>query len=273
MDFPLEDRIIRNLARIPPDYSEQKAFIQNKRKKGIKWLRAGVLVLLGKYSMQGVSGDDYFLLLNKRSSDVKQPGDLCFPGGHTNHWIDVISSHLIIPHILPLRKGKGFKLNKRTNKAAFPTITYFLGNVLREAFEEMRLNPFKVDFLGALRCYRLEQFHRTIFPIVGIIKGETKLKPNWEVDKLLKIPLLSLFEQDNYAGYRLRVTGKFRKIFNSDSMEYECFIHRENGQPDEILWGATYKITMSFLKVIFDFDPPNGRERSVVYGELYPEQS
>ena len=270
MEYELENRIVHTLAELPLGYREQMAFIREERKRGIKWERAGVLVLLGKHPIHSNSEDKYFFLLNKRSVNVQQPGDLCFPGGHPKQWMDLILSHFIVPYILPLKKGLGFQMNKKINRESFQIIMYFLGNALREGFEEIRLNPFKVDFLGALRCYRLESFHRLIFPMVGIMKKEIKLKPNWEVDKIIRLPLTSLFNHNDYATYKLKVEGRFRKMFHNDWVDYDCFIHREDGQPDEILWGATYKIIMSFLKAVFDFTPPDSNLRPIIKGKLYP---
>lgn len=270
MGDDLENRIIHALAELPLDYREQMAFMREERKKGIKWESASVLALLGEYSILSNSEDKYFFLLNKRSTNVRQPGDLCFPGGHPNYWKDFISSRLIVPFILPLKKSKGFRLNKKFNRESFQTIMYFLGNSIRESFEEIRLSPFKIDFLGALRCYRLEPFHKIIFPMVAIMKEGIKFKLNWEVDKIVKLPLTSLFNNSNYAIYKLKVGGSFREALNSDLVDYDCFIHREDGQPDEILWGATYNIIMSFLNTVFEFTPPDNNLRPIIKGELYP---
>ena len=273
MEHTLEESIVRTLAHLPLDYGEHRTFICEERRRGIKWAKAGVLVLLGRYSSKVDSESNYFFLLNKRSQDVQQPGDLCYPGGHPNHWIDLVSSRFFVPHILPLRKNSGFKMNRKLNREYFRTITYILGNVLREGFKEIRLNPFKVDFLGPLQCYRLERFHRIIFPMVGMMRQKSRLKPNWEVEKILRIQLTSLFNHEKHANYRLKVTGEFRELFGEEWIDNECFIHQREGQPDEILWGATYKITMSFLKAVFNFDPPDNSIRPVVEGELYPEVS
>jgi hypothetical protein len=270
LENEIEDKIIRTLAHLPLDYEEQKAFLKEERMKGVKWETAGVLVLLGKYPESGNSLDDYYFLLNKRSPNVQQPGDLCYPGGHPNHWFDLISSLFITPYLFSLKKSLGFKLNKSLNRESSPKIMYFLSTVLRESWEEVRLNPFKVDFLGALRCYRLEAMHRLVFPMVGIMKKKAKLKPNWEVEKILRIPLSSLFNLDKHARYRLRVKEEFKEMFDCDWIDNECYIHKEEGEPDEILWGATYKITMSFLKEAFDFELPDEDARPVIQGELYP---
>jgi len=269
----LEDRIICALAEISLDYTEQLAFIQKERKKGVKWAAAAVLVLLGKYPVENFPNNGYFFLLNKRSAYVRQPGDLCFPGGHPNRWIDFLSSRLIVPYMLSMKKGSGFKMLRQRSRRTFRNTMFFLGNGLRESFEEIRLNPFKVDFLGALRSYNLEIFHRIIFPMVGIIRGNVKIKPNWEVERIIRIPLSSLLIPENYAIYKLVVKGRFQSILQSDRVEYDCFVHHEAGRQDEILWGASYEIVQSFLKAVFDFDPPTQNFRPMVHGEFYPSVS
>lgn len=159
---------------------------------------------------------------------------------------------------------------RKRNRETIKNVIYFLANGLRESFEEIRLNPFKVEFLGALRCYQLDLFQRMIFPIVGIMKTDAKSKPNWEVERVIKIPFSALLTPENYAVYRLAVTGKFKPIYKKDLVDYDCFIHREKGRKDEILWGASYRIVQSFLSVVFDFDPPEQHFRPIIEDELYP---
>ena len=277
-DTPLEDRVVRLLAEAPLDYLEQLKFIDGERRKGEAWAPAAVLVLLGKYPGQtrsavrspGQNEDGYFFLLNKRSAKVQQPGDLCFPGGHPNRGIDFILGRLIVPLVFSIKNAPGFQMLKKRDRETFRRIVYFLGNGLREGFEEIRLNPFRVDFLGALRCYQLELFQRVIFPLVGLVGPNLKTKPNWEVDRIVRIPLSSLMIPENYAVYRLKVSDRFKSAYQADWVDYECFVHREADRPDEILWGASYRIVQSFLETVFDFHPPPPQRLSVVEGELYP---
>ena len=49
---------------------------------------AGVLMLLGSKPGATRSDDQPCIILNKRSMKVKQPGDLCFPGGSIAPSID-----------------------------------------------------------------------------------------------------------------------------------------------------------------------------------------
>jgi 8-oxo-dGTP pyrophosphatase MutT (NUDIX family) len=274
----LEDRVVRLLAEAPLDYLEQLKFIDSERKKGEAWGPAAVLVLLVKYPGQtrtaarsaGQNEDGYFFLLNKRSALVQQPGDLCFPGGHPNRGIDFILGRLIVPLVFSIKNAPGFQMLKKRDNETFRRIIYFLGNGLREAFEEIRLNPFRVDFLGALRCYQLELFQRVIFPLVGLVGPNLKTKLNWEVDRIVRIPLSSLMIPENYAIYRLKVSDRFKSVYQADRVDYECFVHREANRPDEILWGASYRIVQSFLNTVFDFHPPPPQCLPIVEGELYP---
>jgi hypothetical protein len=270
MEIELEHRIVHALAGISLDYEEQLAFIRKRKKKGENWAPAAVLVLLGRYPHQHDLRNGYFFLLNKRSAFVQQPGDLCFPGGHPNRWIDLLLGRLFVPLVLWINRDSAFMLLRQKDRETFRRVMYFLGNGLRESFEEMRLNPFKVDFLGALYCYRLELFQRVIFPLVGILKTAVRPRLNWEVERIVNIPLSTLMAPDNYAVYRLMVSDKFRSFYPSDIVDYDCFVHRETDGRKEILWGASYQIIQSFLQSVFDFKPPAQRLRPVVEGELYP---
>ena len=49
---------------------------------------AGVLMLFGQKPGSNKSGAEPCLVLNKRSLKVRQPGDLCFPGGSMTPHID-----------------------------------------------------------------------------------------------------------------------------------------------------------------------------------------
>jgi hypothetical protein len=132
-----------------------------------------------------------------------------------------------------------------------------LATALREGVEEMRLNPFGVTFLGRLPEQQLLMFQRSIFPLVGWIGKQQRFFPNWEVDRIVRIPVLSLFETANYARFRLHAGRK------EGAWEMPCFIHRERGR-HEVLWGATYRIALHFLNAVFGFSEPSMAERPLV---------
>jgi hypothetical protein len=113
----------------------------------------------------------------------------------------------------------------------------------------MRLNPLGVRFLGPMAAQRLVMFRRTIYPLAGWVPRQRLFFPNWEVEKIVRIPLASLLDADNYACCRI----SFRDIASGGPdvpyRDMPCFVHRENGQK-ELLWGATYRLTERFLNTV-----------------------
>ena len=60
---------------------------------------SAVLFLMGPHCDMGF---EPCVLLNKRSLKVKQPGDLCFPGGRVSQPLDALLSRLVRLPFLPL---------------------------------------------------------------------------------------------------------------------------------------------------------------------------
>jgi hypothetical protein len=138
---------------------------------------------------------------------------------------------------------------------------------LREGYEEMRLNPLKVKLLGPLPSQRLIMFHRVIYPMVCWINHQQRFIPNWEVEKIVYIPLQNLLNPSHYARYRLRIETSHGNGNYPEVTDHPCFIHKENDNND-ILWGATFRITMVFLEIVFGFKPPDMESLSIVSGSL-----
>ncbi len=204
------------------------------------------------------------LLLNKRSRQVLQPGDLCCPGGGIEPKDRLLSLGLRWP-FSPLPKWPGWKRWKHAPSRSGRWLALSLAAALRESWEEMRLNPFKVAFLGPLPIQKLIMFRRKIYPLVGWVAQGQALSPNWEVARIVHLPLRELLQERNYARYRLRFdTTRGAKRSQED---FPCFVHHDpNGQ--EILWGATFRITMDFLKWVFGFDLPDLSEAPVIHRQL-----
>ena len=140
---------------------------------------------------------------------------------------------------------------------------------LRETWEETGLSPFGIRFLGALPIYRLVLFRRAILPLVGWVEGPRRFRLNWEVERLVPIPLSELLDPGRYAVYRLDV-GSVAGGGEAGTRTYPCFLPRQGGG-DEVLWGATYFIAVSFLERICGFVPPPEEGRPRVTGELAPD--
>ncbi len=131
----------------------------------------------------------------------------------------------------------------------------------------MRLNPFRTRFLGFLPVQRLKLYRRVIYPMVGWVSGQRHFVPSWEVDRIISIPLRTLFEVERYARYRLHVPPELQARFHRGTEDFPCFIH-SHGNHTELLWGATYKIVMSLLEKGFGFRPPDPGSLPVVPGVL-----
>jgi len=228
---------------------------------------AGVLLLLGsKPETTGSAGEPY-VVFNKRSLKVRQPGDLCFPGGSIAPRIDPYLARLFSLPIASLGRWNrwAYRKQNRTREAKLISIIWTTG--LRESLEEMRLNPFGVTFLGPLPPQSLVMFKRTIYPMVGWIERQKRFFPNWEVEKVVPIPLKDLLNSNYYGRYQLRLDSKPNGEHSSLIQDFPCFrVQADNRM--EVLWGATYRITIEFLENIFNFKPPALNALPVVEGAL-----
>lgn len=196
------------------------------------------------------------LILNKRSAKVKQGGDLCCPGGGIHLRADLILSKLLYLPLSPLQRWPCWSTWRRASPKKAALLARILATALREGIEEMHLNPFGIQFLGPLPAQSLVMFSRNIFPMASWTNNQRGFRPNWEVDKIVRIPLQDLLNPDAYARYRFRFREGVQAGPGGWSPVHPCFIHAD---PDgsEILWGATYRITMSFLELVFGFTPPD----------------
>ena len=103
--------------------------------------------------------------------------------------------------------------------------------------------------------------------MVGWIKRQRRFFPNWEVEKVLYVPLRDLLNPSYYGRYRLRMGNNPGQGRIESISDFPCFqLQAQNGK--EILWGATYRITIDFLESVFDFRPPAIATRTVIEGAL-----
>ena len=107
---------------------------------------------------------------------------------------------------------------------------------LREAEEEIGMHPADVKVLGRLsQLITISSFRVT--PVVGVIPFPYAFKvANIEVARVFTIPLMWLSDRNNYWEFFLR-----------DSERSLIAYHPYDG---ELLWGATARMTVSFLKTI-----------------------
>lgn len=256
----LPQKAIQALASEPLNFLEELAFVEKQKKAPAPWETAGVLLLL-YFEEKKIEGEfgEYVFLLNKRSEKVPQAGDLCAPGGGMHVFWDFLLQKALQLGVLPWAKGPAQEIAKKKEKKLYEKILLFLGSALRETWEEIHLSPGDVEFWGALPAYRLLTRRWIIFPMVGRVQHLWTHKLNWEVDKIVSIPLQNFYNAENYAIYRLQEREE-QDGGNRSYREFPCLIHKQSGE-EEILWGATFYIIRSFLKIVIP-DPlplPDGR--------------
>jgi len=113
----------------------------------------------------------------------------------------------------------------------YPTAT-----ALREAQEEIGLQPDLVDVLGLLSPLYIGDSNYSVSPVVGFIEQAPELTPNpWEVSGLL---FVSLYELQHCGG-----VGSFRTSAGAVH-EAPCYRVAEG-----MIWGATAMILRELVEV------------------------
>ena len=219
----------------------------------MKQLGAGVVLLL-QYKNTNVAQPEYVFQLIKRSRSVSQAGDISCPGGMLHPGADRLLSSLLSARLLSTMPDKKSNFFKNKNEETVYLLRLFLTNALREAWEEIGLNPFNICFLGALPCHSLILFARTIFPLVCVTRQPFQFKLSSEVDSIIEVPVSAFFDSANYAV--LEIEMDFSKEPEAQRNYHPCFIISGQNGSREILWGATYNIIMSFLRAISGNDIP-----------------
>ncbi|MGE5256171.1 MAG: NUDIX hydrolase [Hyphomicrobiales bacterium] len=228
---------------------------------------SAVILLFGRCGPGEPRPDDVCLILNKRSARVRQPGDLCCPGGSVSPRFDYWAARVLALPGSPLARWPYWRSWRRQRPLEARWLGLYCATALREAFEEMRLNPFRVRLLGPLPHQRVVLFRRLIYPLAAWVPHQHRFKPNWEVERIVRIPLRSLLSPDNYIRYRLTMpesVGSSGTEVVRDVPGFRwCAAHGM-----ELLWGATFRITMDFLRLVFGFRPPEPDDLPRVIGQL-----
>ena len=237
--------ISSKLSEIKIDYLDKHSQIKKANSQGASHLEAGVVILINY--IEKANNHGHFFQLIKRSSKVAQGGDISCPGGMLHPSVDNIFGVFLKTGLIPAMRGN---ILKYQDKNLLPLIRLFLANSLREAWEEIGLNPYNVSFLGALPTYSLSSFTRTIYPLVCLTRNPFKYKLNSEVEKVVEIPLSFFFESSNYAW--LQVTTPEGKNAYGETSKFPCLAIPDGKGEYDILWGATFYIVTNFLSIICD---------------------
>ena len=265
------EHIIERLGSIPIDYEERIGFIRSRNGTADRWLAAGVIILLHYHGGTG-PGSGFMLQLIKRSSLVPQPGDLSCPGGMLDPVTDRLLKLLVSSGLTPIMRGRARSLAKARGAKTLNHISLFLTNALREAWEEVRISPLNVRFLGALPSRELYVFSRVIFPVVGLVRKEWAFRPNREVERVIEIPLAALFERERYGTLTVEIESTLPFRHEVEPVRnFPCFLYTPPGGREEVLWGATMSIVMNFLDIVFGFSLPAENSNRVIRKSLRPD--
>ncbi len=231
---------------------------------------SSVLLLIGRAN--GVHGcrRGPCLILNKRSRFVRQAGDLCFPGGGIAPRRDSLLARLLRLPGMPLARWPYWAHWRRNDRSRAELVALFFAIGLRESFEEMRLNPLGVDLVGPLPPQRLRMFQRTIYPVAAWVPRQKHYFPNWEVEKIVPLPIEHLLRPGGYLRCRLIYPGQVQAKLNHRAEDLPCF-RFDDGEGGQLLWGATYHIVITFLELVLGFRPPPLGSRPLVMKPMAPD--
>ncbi|MEJ5359958.1 MAG: CoA pyrophosphatase [Desulfobacterales bacterium] len=225
---------------------------------------SAVLVLLGAAPAgSGYAVGEPCLIFNKRSRAVRQPGDLCFAGGGVTRSFDGLLARLVRLPFGPLGRWPHRRRWERENPLLWRWVALYAATALREAFEEMRLNPRRIAFLGPLPPQRLSLFRRILYPIAAWLRGRPRFRPNWEVERIVWVPLAAFLDPANYVHYRVAApAAAANRVRDVPAFRF--------GTPagEEILWGVTFRITLALLAICFSFSPPPLEALPLLEGKL-----
>ena len=145
-------------------------------------------------------------------------------------------------HVLYTRRSD--RLASHRGEVAFPggrfdrRDPHLLAAALREAHEEVGIEPQDVDILGSFEGRRTRSTDIMVTPFVGLVRGIPELRPDpKEVAEIFEVPLRAL------ADPRYRGTHRWER--NGAPSDRPAIVYRR-----QVIWGLTYELTTSFLELI-----------------------
>ncbi len=231
---------------------------------------SSVLFLLGEHVSENGGAREVCIILNKRSKKVKQSGDLCCPGGAVETPFDKWFARLLTLPGSPLSRWKDWNKLKRDRPVDAEFLSLLFAAGVRESWEEMRLNPLGLTFLGPMPSQCLILFRRVIHPMAIWVSHQKHYTLSWEVEKVIYIPLRELLNPFNYAVHRRFIPPHLEWRFQGTAVDFPCFLHSSGGRA-EMLWGATYRIVTHFMEMVFGFVAPDPARLPLVPASLRDE--
>lgn len=119
---------------------------------------------------------------------------------------------------------------------------------LREAYEEIGIDPIQVRLLGRMNRLRTITNY-CVTPIVGVIPWPFPIQiEEIEVSRVFSIPLEWLANPDNHEIRQRNVPEAFLKILKSSTHPVIYF----KTYQDELLWGVSAEITLNFVNILYN---------------------
>jgi len=117
-----------------------------------------------------------------------------------------------------------------------------LDAALREAHEEVGLDPASVDVIGGLPTMHTTASGIIVAPFVGVIPADSALKPDpSEVAEIFDVPLSALHDPGFRGDYEFTPDGRAR------ASKFPAILY--GGQ---VIWGLTLRITINLLEILDD---------------------
>jgi len=145
-------------------------------------------------------------------------------------------------HVLYTRRSD--RLASHRGEVAFPggrfdqRDPHLLAAALREAYEEVGIEPQAVEVLGSFEGRRTHSTNIMVTPFVGLLRGSPALRPDpKEVAEIFEVPLRALADPSYRGGYRWQRNGS---ISHRPAILYQ----------GHVIWGLTYELTVRLLELI-----------------------
>jgi len=147
-------------------------------------------------------------------------------------------------------------LRTHTGEVSFPGGRLDAGEspevgALREAAEEVGLDPAQVEVVGRLTPLATFSSGATITPVVGVMPGAPRLTANpHEVEHVFDVSLAELAADGVFREERWVVPGRLMPV--ADSGEDGSFPVWFFELPHDTVWGATARMLVELLRIVLD---------------------
>jgi len=119
---------------------------------------------------------------------------------------------------------------------------------LREAHEEIGLDPIRVRILGRMdNLWTITNY--LVTPIIGVIQWPFPIQlEETEVSRVFSIPLDWLADPKNHEIKYRTIPGLYNKALNNETHPVIYFQPYE----DELLWGVSAEITVRLINILYN---------------------